>query len=417
MKQISRVWFIDMTLIDRPLSPRSNEIKHSEVPKYVRKLKTFLGRDALEKAQADLDKELVHHGRLYQYWVEQHRPWLVAFRLYDKITANGVHMPPQWPVTIQKLVGDGLMIASLHRGMPDDVRGKYRKDLLTRQHGDFMFEISTAWHYHREGFDIQWYPLGHNKCPEFRVRGGGLDFDVECRRFSLDVSEKIKTSTMADVCDGLHNVLVDNGVWGEVDVEFSDDFRFDPNHMPVWARALGSAVKKTQTTVQLDSSVMLNLDLKASPSRSHRPHEILALAKARQHPEVTFILSKLEGDSGLNPVVFRCHGPHKTPKELRAYIYNTLKDKVDMQLSLERAGVLVVKFSGVRNPQLFNESKGMRSAVARLFGRKHLAALVLHCDDVAEGVPGNVVHSTPANLFRNHETIFPRVAEARHLTR
>ena len=115
-------------------------------------------------------------------------------------------------MTIQKLVGDGLMIASLHRGMPDDVRVKYRKDLLTRQHGDFMFEISTAWHYYLKGFDIQWYPLGHNQCPEFRVRGGGLDFDVECRRFSLDVSERIKTSTMADLCDGLHKVLVDNGV-------------------------------------------------------------------------------------------------------------------------------------------------------------------------------------------------------------
>jgi hypothetical protein len=283
-----------------------------------------LGWDALAKAQADLDKELAHHGCLYQYWVEQHRPWLFAFRQYDKITASGIHTPPQWPVTIQKLAGDGLMIASLHRGMSDDVRVKYRKDLLTRQHGDFMFEISTAWHYYLKGFDIQWYPLGHSKCPEFRVRGGGLDFDVECRRFSLDVSEKIKTSTMADVCDGLHKVLADNGVWGEVDVELSDDFRFDPNHIRLWAQALASALKEARTTVQLDSSVILKLELKSSPSRGHGLHELLALTQPRQHPEVTFLLSKREDESGFDPVVFRCHGPRKTPKELRDYIYSTL---------------------------------------------------------------------------------------------
>lgn len=326
-------------------------------------------------------------------------------------------MPPQWPVTIQKLVGDGLMIASLHRGMPDDVKAKYRKDLLTCQHGDFMFEISTAWHYYLEGFDIQWYPLGHNKCPEFRVRGGGLDFDVECRRFSLDVSERIKTGTMADICDGLHKVLADHGFLGEVDVELSDDFRFDPSHMRVWARALGSALREAQTTVQLDSSVLLKLEVKPSPSREHRPHEILALAQARQHPEVTFILSKREGESGFDPVVFRCHGPRKTPKELRDYIYSTLKDKADAQLLPERAGVVVVKFSGVRDPEVFNDSEGMRGVVTKLFDRKHLVALVLLCDDVVEGAEGSVIHPTPANVFRNPETIFPRVANARHLSR
>lgn len=401
-----------------PLSPRNNEVKPSEVHKYVRKLKKFLGRDALAKAQADVDKDLMQHGLSYRYWIEQHRPWLFAFRLYDKLTGNGIHTPKKWPVLIQRLVGDGLMIASLHRGMPDDVRAKYRKDLLTCQHGDFMFEISTAWHYYLEGFDIQWYALGHKRCPEYRVRGGGLDFDVECRRFSWDVSERVKISTMSDICDGLHKVLVDHGVWGEVDVELSNGFRFDPSHMRMWAQVLGSALKESQATVQLDSSVLLKLDLKPSPSREHRPHEVLALAQPRQHPEVTFILSKREGESGFDPVVFRCHGPRKTPRELRDYIYKALKDKVDTQLSPDRAGVLVVKFSGVRDPQVFNESEGMRSAVAKLFDRKHLAALVLLCDDVAEDVPGTVFHSMPGNLFRNRKTSFPRVAEARqHLTR
>src|SRR2546426_12744185 len=127
-----------MTLQDRPLSRRNNEIKDWEVPKYVGKLKEFLSHEALVNAQADLDKDLKHHGRCYRNWVQELRPWLFAFRMYDQETKNGVYVPNKWPTRIQELIGDALMISSLHHGMPEDVKAKYRKDLLTDQHNDFM---------------------------------------------------------------------------------------------------------------------------------------------------------------------------------------------------------------------------------------------------------------------------------------
>lgn len=71
-----------------------------------------------------------------------------------------------------------------------------------------MVEIFSAWHYYLEGYDVQWYQLGHTKYPEFRVQGGGLDFDVECRRFGLDVSENVKTPVIADVCDTIYKELL-----------------------------------------------------------------------------------------------------------------------------------------------------------------------------------------------------------------
>lgn len=165
-----------MARLDRPLNRRNNEIKDSEVPKFVGKLKGFLGHEALAKAQADLDKDLSHHGCCHRKWVQELKPWLFAFRMYDQITENGIHMPNRWPREVRDMVGDALMIASLYRDMPEKVRGKYRKDLLLGQHNDFMVEIHAAWHYHLEGYDVQWYPLGHAKCPEFRVQGVGLDF-------------------------------------------------------------------------------------------------------------------------------------------------------------------------------------------------------------------------------------------------
>ena len=111
-----------MTQQDLPLSRRNNEIKDSEVPKYVGKLKRFLGHEALAKAQVDLDKDIAQHGFCYREWAQKLTPWLFAFRMYDQITGNGIHIPNSWPREIHDMVGDALIISSLYRGMPDEVR-------------------------------------------------------------------------------------------------------------------------------------------------------------------------------------------------------------------------------------------------------------------------------------------------------
>ena len=85
-----------MTLQNRPLVKRSNTIRDSEVPKYVGKLKRFLGHGALSQAQLDLDRELSHHGRVYRYWAQELRPWLFALRNYDQITSNGMWIACRW---------------------------------------------------------------------------------------------------------------------------------------------------------------------------------------------------------------------------------------------------------------------------------------------------------------------------------
>lgn len=406
-----------MTLQDRPLSQRSNEIKDTEVPKYVGKLKGFLGYEALAKTQADLDKDLTHHGCCYRNWAQKLRPWLFAFRMYDQETKNGIHMPNKWPTEIREMAGDALMISSLHRGMPEDVKAKYRKDLLTDQHNDFMVEIHTAWHYYLQGFDIQWSPLGQDNCPEFRIRGGGLDFNVECRRFTWDLCEHVKTPAIADTCDTIYEVLLAHDLWGEVRVEFVNDFRFDPGRMHQWSEALARALDASQTTIQLDPSVRLTLELKTSPSRTYTPEELIDLARDQQHPERSYLRYKQEGESRFDPVAFRCCGPRKTSKQLRDYIYKTLKEKVTTQLSPDQAGVVVVRFNGIRNPHVFNESEGIKDALTKLFERQHLAAVILQCEGVAEACTGSILYSTPSIVFRNPKTAFPQVAAARHLSR
>jgi hypothetical protein len=395
---------------DRPLSQRNSDIKDSEIPKYVGRLKGFLGHAALAKAQADLDWDLRHHGPCYCHWAQEHRPWLFAFRRYDQETNNGIHMPSAWPTEIREMVGGAFMISSLHHGMPEDVKAKYRNDLLKGQHNDFMVEIRAAWHYYLEGFDVRWYPL-HVPAPEFRVQGGGLDFDVECRRFGWDLSEHVKTPAIADTCDTSYDAILAHGLWGEVRVEFSDNFRFDPGRTRQWAETLACLLVATRTTIHLDPGVLLTLQLTAAPSRKYTSKELVDLAQDQQHPESSCVRSEL----GFNPVVFRCCGPRKTPEELQEHIYRTLKKKVNTQLSTDRAGVAVAQFSGIRDPKVFSDSEGMKAILHRLFEKRHLAAIVLKCDRLIEPGASDILYSSPANLFRSQETDFPKVAAAQHL--
>lgn len=211
--------------------------------------------------------------------------------------------------------------------MPEEVREKYRKDLLLSQHNDFIVEIFSAWHYYLEGYDVQWYPLGHTKCPEFRVQGGGLDFDVECRRFALDMSEGIKTPAMADACDTIYKGLLPLNLWGEVKVLFSDNFVFNPSSTSQWSEVLGHALNAKHTTIQLDPYVRLMLELKPSPSRPYTPKELVDIAQDKHPSERSYLRSRQNGELGFDPIVFRCSGPRKTPTELRDYIYKLSRKK------------------------------------------------------------------------------------------
>lgn len=398
-----------MHLKDQPLQPRSNDVLSSEVHKHVQEFIEFFGVDAISKALHGLNKDLLHHGRCYQMWMQQIQPWLFALRLYGQIGGGNVR---SWPDQIQQFAGDSFMIVSLAKKMPEPVKEKYRKDLLTIQHSDYIFEINTAWHYHLQGYDVEWYPLSYDKSTEFRVRGGGLDFDIECRRFTLDVGHRVKMKTMTYICDMMDSVLQKCEKWGEVTVVFSDTIQFEPSQVSLWKKAFQRAVTSGQRQLQLSDGPLLTLNLESSPSARYAKEE---LSRFVTDSETTWIVSKNDGSSCFDPMVFRCQGVRKNPVILRDAIYKTLREKIDTQLSASRAGVIYVRFTGIKNPNSLKKSGGLHEILDRLFSRDHLAAIVFLCDEDSHQDNGAVVHSFPSILFRNPSTSHRDVAGANHV--
>ena len=80
----------------------------------------------------------------------------------------------------------------------------------------------------------------------------------------------------------------------------------------------------------------------------------------------------------MEPVLCPCCRPRKTPKALRDYIYKSLKEKVSRQLSGARAGVAFAHFSGIHNPNVFNDAEGIQDVIRKLFTRRQLATMILN---------------------------------------
>lgn len=161
-------------------------------------------------------------------------------------------------------------------------------------------------------------------------------------------------------------------------VEFSDDFRFDPRRRSQWSKTLADALIAALKTPRLDPDVLLTLMLESAPSPKYTREGIGDLAWAKKRSELIFLRSKHGGESGMDPVLFRCCRPRKVPKASGNYIYKSLKEKVSRQLSGARAGVAIIHFSGIHNLNVFNDAEGIQDVIRRLFTRRHLATIILH---------------------------------------
>ena len=92
--------------------------------------------------------------------------------------------------------------------MPLSVQKKYRRDLMdVARARDYLFEIHIAWHFYLRDHDLQWYEDDGQKHPEFLVKTPSFDFNVECKRISVDTSRQIKREDFYRLVQDLESIL------------------------------------------------------------------------------------------------------------------------------------------------------------------------------------------------------------------
>jgi hypothetical protein len=217
---------------ERYMSLGFAEVDVKQVRRLVTKLIDFLGpievRRRLDRYQRRLrDADPV----LYEYVKGEH-PWWEALTQYDDRdkAAKSVHrnLTPE----IRALMMDAKKIVDLLPSMPNSVKKKYRTNLVgDRTARGYLFEIHVAWHFSHMGHPILWYEPGNDKQAEFLVKASDYEFNVECKRISVDKSRKVRRQDFRKLAQKLVNELRARHYLGRITITLDQRLPSDDIHL------------------------------------------------------------------------------------------------------------------------------------------------------------------------------------------
>jgi len=200
------------------------DIYTDEVAYHINWLYTFLGPNNVDRALKRYLRTLNLSGQVVSEYSLRHRhPWWSAFLRYFELKRSAKAIKRNLTAELKILAGDAKRIATLRKYMPLSVQEKYKRDLVDANRSrDYLFEIHIAWHFHLQGNDLQWYDDNGQKHPEFLVQTPKFDFNVECKRISVDISRHINREDFHRLVQELLPKIEKKGYAGKVDIVLAE---------------------------------------------------------------------------------------------------------------------------------------------------------------------------------------------------
>jgi len=198
-----------------------------EAGRLIRRLVQFLGEPQVARRLRRYEAGLAHSGTIYrEYYLKQKHPWFPAVEEYYQLVRKAKSIHKHLTTELKALATDAKKVITLQNSMPDSVRSKYRKDLLDFDSGlNYLFEIHVAWHFFSQDYSLRWYDGGSGKRPEFLVKAPGLDFNVECKRISVDIARKIHRKDFVLLADRLMPLVEKRRYAGKIHIVVKDNLK------------------------------------------------------------------------------------------------------------------------------------------------------------------------------------------------
>jgi hypothetical protein len=195
------------------------DIHDFEAARLIRKLIEFLGTSNIERCLAGYEKSLSCAGPIYrEYYLKSRHPWWEALKTFFELERKGRSVKRNLDSKLKRLAGDAHKLSILQKNMPEKIRSKFKRDLVDENRAyDYLFELQIAWHCHLQGYGINWYE--EDGCPEFLVKTPQVNFNVECKRISVDGSRKIRRRDFYRLTDILLPKVEKMNIKGSIDIE------------------------------------------------------------------------------------------------------------------------------------------------------------------------------------------------------
>ena len=224
-----------------------NDIHDYQARGIIKKLISFFGTSNIEKALKKYDLALNSAGPIYRdYYIKTRHPWFEFIKRFYELDKKGKSIKNHIDINLKRLAGDAKKLSILQRNMPQNVRNKFKQDLLDENRAvDFLFELHIAWHYYLKGYEIEWYE--EENCPEFLVKTPKLQFNVECKRVSVDIARKIWRKDFYRFAEIFLNDIKDENVQGSIDITLTDRLEHSFEYLKDLSAQIQNIIIKNKT--------------------------------------------------------------------------------------------------------------------------------------------------------------------------
>jgi len=389
-----------------------SDIYENEARKYIIKLIDFFGCIQIEKCLKKYKESLVCAGPIYKrYHLMRRHPWWEALIYFYELESKGKSVNKNLDLQLKILAGDGKKISVLQKMMPDSVRSKFKKDLLDPKRAfDFLFELKIAWHYLINGHSLNWYE--DDNRPDFLVKTPEFDFNVECKRVTVDASRKVWRNDFYRLVERLLPKVQKLNYKGTIDVELDGRLHSNDQHLEKLSTDILAAIQNSGPSGTFDISLgKVIFDLKESNGEVVNFRERYQDLWGRKAHEAHGVIFACEGNGNPVDAVELTLKSRKSDKVLEG-IKDKIKYAATKQLPNDKPGLISCFLEDIADLTGLASESGLQIMSHYLLDKKefsHVAAISFSAENRVQKEPGAENFNSQGLLFRNPHCIYENV--------
>ncbi len=381
-----------------------NDIRDTEAKNLIKKLISFLGRNEIEKKLKSYQQSLCSSGPIFRdYYLRKRHPWWESFSEYFKLQYSGKSIHKHLSDGLMLLAGDAKKVTTLQHTMPNTVHDKYKRDLVDKKSAKaYLFEIQIAWHFYLRGAEILWYEDDGKSRPEFLVKEGDVEFNVECKRVGVDASRKIRRKDFYRLAELLMPKISDIGFCGHIDIILNDRLHGNEEGLKLLAEdILSRLTPECAVSCQMpfgEISLSLNHATGIEVDFQHE-YENLLLRKPPNSHGAIFANSK--NNKPVDPIAFTLSS--KKADEILKGIQEKIKNAAS-QLDQSRPGLIVCYLEEVWDLRELASESGLQYMTCSLVDREdflHVFAISYSAEPCAQKYENYKKIYNQALFFKN----------------
>ncbi|MHC4479003.1 MAG: hypothetical protein ACYTEL_25535 [Planctomycetota bacterium] len=373
----------------------------------INKLVGFLGEDNVKRCLRRQEEAMKSAGPIFkEYYLKQRHPWLSGLGQYYELTNKAKSIHRHLTPELKAVVSDAKKVVTLQSHMPDSVKNKYKRDLLDRDSArNYLFEIEVAWHFFQKGYELEWYEDDSTRRPEFLVRAPGLDFNVECKRISVDIARNIHRRDLYGFADKLIPEIEKRKCAGRLDIILEDRLKsgtFSTLRAKV-LKVIDGGMLRGKCEMTPFGSLVLDLGC-VSGAIVDLNEQMKKLYERKSDKAHGAIFARSEKGRPVDPIELT------VMSEKGDTVLDGIKDRIskaETQLDKSKAGLIVCFLEGINGFELqkLRSESGLQLMTCYALGKDkfcHVAGIAYLSESMLETRRNSVEIFNSAVFFRNH---------------